>query len=100
MNKRPLLIDDGGAAGADGHGDGGDGRIGRDDLAERLLRCIISAKEMSCAASDVPEIRPVSCCGKKPLGMMMNREAVSARVAKKTMSVTNWWRSTTSRPSA
>ena len=33
----------------------------------------MAAKEMSCAASDVAVISPTSCCGKKPLGMTMNR---------------------------
>ncbi len=59
-------------------------------------RRIISAKEMSCAASDTPLMRPVSCCGKKPLGMAMNRYTVPASVAKNTNSVANWWRSTMS----
>jgi hypothetical protein len=30
---------------------------------------IMPANEMSCAASEMPVIRPVSCCGKKPLGI-------------------------------
>jgi multidrug efflux pump len=33
----------------------------------RIFR-LIASKEMSCAAWTVPWIRPVSCCGKKPLG--------------------------------
>ena len=32
-------------------------------------RSTIAANEMSCAASDTPVMNPVSCCGKKPLGM-------------------------------
>ena len=33
----------------------------------------IAANEMSCEASEVAVIRPLSCCGKNPLGMTMNR---------------------------
>ena len=33
----------------------------------------IAAKEMSCEASAVAVIRPLSCCGKNPLGMTINR---------------------------
>ena len=35
--------------------------------------CCIAWNEMSCAAWMVPVSRPVSCCGKKPLGTMTNR---------------------------
>ena len=34
---------------------------------------IMSANEMSWAASEVPVMKPVSCCGKKPFGMITNR---------------------------
>ena len=30
----------------------------------------MAAKEMSCRASAWPKMKPVSCSGKKPLGMM------------------------------
>ena len=34
-----------------------------------FLRSTMAGYEMSCAASVMPTINPVSCCGKKPLGM-------------------------------
>ncbi len=38
----------------------------------RMLSFVSSAgNEVSWAASTLPFSRPVSCCGKKPLGMMM-----------------------------
>ena len=36
-------------------------------------RSTMAGKEMSCAASEKPVIRPVSCCGKRPLGMITKR---------------------------
>ena len=58
------------AGAADGHSDVIDGRILQHDLAERLLMPHHVGEEMSCAASDMPVISPVSCCGKNPLGMI------------------------------
>ena len=34
------------------------------------------AGEMSCAASVTPRMRPVSCSGKKPFGMIRNSQTV------------------------
>jgi hypothetical protein len=42
-------------------------------LPSSSWRRFMSAKEMSWLASEVAVIRPLSCCGKKPLGMMTNR---------------------------
>ena len=51
--------------------DGGDAGIGARRCRRAASCCvIISANEMSCAASEMPVMRPVSCCGKKPLGMI------------------------------
>ncbi len=58
----------------------------------------ISAKETSCGASEVPNRVPVSCWGKKPLGMAMNSATVATRVARKTIKVMKRWRKTLSRP--
>ena len=46
--------------------------IAGDDVGERAAGGDHhAAKEMSCAASVMPMMRPVSCCGKKPLGITM-----------------------------
>ena len=36
--------------------------------ATRCCNCFMAMKEISWAASVVPKMMPVSCCGKKPLG--------------------------------
>src|SRR4030088_485525 len=36
---------------------------------------IMAAGEASCPASDMPVSRPISCCGKKPFGMITNRQS-------------------------
>ena len=41
-----------------------------DDRRELVWRSAMAAKEMSCRASAWPKMKPVSCSGKKPLGMM------------------------------
>ena len=33
-------------------------------------RSRMAGKEMSCGASEIPAMLPVSCCGKRPFGMM------------------------------
>ncbi|GJE36111.1 hypothetical protein KHHGKMAE_0158 [Methylobacterium persicinum] len=33
----------------------------------------MAEKEISCPASVTPIMKPVSCCGKKPFGMITNR---------------------------
>ena len=38
-------------------------------LIKACWRSAMAWKEISCAASDRPMINPVSCCGKKPLGI-------------------------------
>ena len=38
--------------------------------ARRCWIADMAAKEMSCRASAWAKMKPVSCCGKKPLGMM------------------------------
>ena len=37
-------------------------------LATLFCSADIASKEMSCAASVIPIINPVSCCGKNPFG--------------------------------
>ncbi len=56
-------------------------------------RCI-SAKETSVPASVTAVIRPVSCNGRKPLGIAMYSATVAAMVISITISVANWRRST------
>ena len=70
----------------------------RTTSASSSMREFIEAKEASCADSAKPEMKPVSCCGKKPLGMIANSTPVATSVAMKTHSVMNWWSSTTCRP--
>jgi hypothetical protein len=41
-----------------------------------------------------PNMRPVSCSGKNPLGMMMKSQTVSTTVDKNTISIGNLWSST------
>jgi hypothetical protein len=36
-----------------------------------FIFCAMAVKEMSCEACTDPIMRPVSCCGKKPLGTTM-----------------------------
>ncbi len=62
------------------------------------MRAFIDAKDASCADSAKPEMKPVSCCGKKPFGMIANSTPVAATVAMNTISVMNWWSSTTCSP--
>ena len=45
------------------------------------MRPSIAGKEMLWAASAIAMIIPVSCCGKKPFGMITNRVTVTATVA-------------------
>jgi hypothetical protein len=56
-------------------------------------RRIISCGDTAWAASEMPEITPVSWLGKKPLGICMAIVMVSAKVAKNTHSMIPWWRS-------
>ncbi len=56
----------------------------------------IWVKDVSCAASVMPMMMPVSWVGKKPLGMITYSTTVSATVAMNTISVMNWNRSATS----
>ena len=58
----------------------------------------MALEELSCADSAKPEMKPVSCCGKNPLGMSTNSATVAARVATNTASVMRSWRSAASRP--
>ncbi len=62
------------AAAADRHGDRGDVGIGLHDLAELLLMALhVGEGNVLRRLPRSPVIRPVSCCGKKPFGMMTNR---------------------------
>src|SRR5215831_12411365 len=56
------------------------GSFARTPATSRCSR-FISVGETSCAASMMPIIRPLSWVGKKPFGMITNRNAVSAMVA-------------------
>ncbi len=56
----------------------------------------IAASEVSWAATEMPWMMPVSCTGKKPLGMMTASTTVTATVSSATSRVSGWWRSTTS----
>ena len=60
-----------------------------DDFPECELVSPHLIGEVSCAASEIPVSSPISCCGKKPLGITTKRTTESARVQKKTMSVVN-----------
>ena len=62
------------------------------------MRSFIACGEMFCAPSAMPWIRPVSSCGKKPLGISMNSTPVKATVEIMTIKVTKRWRSATTRP--
>jgi hypothetical protein len=37
--------------------------------ARRRLRSLMASNEIDCGASEMPWMRPVSCSGKKPLGI-------------------------------
>ncbi|MNT15012.1 hypothetical protein D3C72_1500430 [compost metagenome] len=50
-------------------------------------RSAMAGKEMDCGAWVMAWIRPVSCCGKKPLGTTMYSSTVSAKVATATTRV-------------
>ena len=52
-----------------------------------LERSLIAANEMSCAPSAIPAMKPVSCCGKKPLGMKTYSATVVTSVATKITSI-------------
>ena len=58
----------------------------------------MAADELSCADSAKPEMKPVSCCGKKPLGMTTNSATVAAIVSRNTPSVAPSCRSASSSP--
>ena len=45
----------------------------------------------------MPTMMPVSCCGKKPFGMIANRYAVAATVPIIAASVMRRWRSATAK---
>lgn len=64
-------------------------------LAAACWRSAMAVKEIDCGAWVMAWIRPVSCCGKKPLGITMYSSTVSAKVARATSSVSGWCRSTT-----
>ena len=68
MNMRPLV----GRSVAAGKADNG---FDRGSFITMSTNCVIfsfmAANEMSCAACTDPMTRPVSCCGKNPLGTMM-----------------------------
>ena len=53
----------------------------------RSCKAFMASKEMSVEAAVPPKISPVSSCGKKPFGTLMNSPTVSAMVAKNTISI-------------
>ena len=62
---------------------------------KRVSRPLIVWNDASWSASSVPVSRPVSCCGKNPLGTIVYSHTVSAIVAKLTAIVSRGWASTT-----
>src|SRR4029077_14503863 len=66
---------------------GGDCRVAGGDLKERLLTCLHPVGRDILAASLTPMMIPVSCCGKKPLGMTAKSHTVAATVVIMTPSV-------------
>ena len=58
----------------------------------------MAVNEVSIGASVIPSSMPVSCCGKRPLGMTTARKNVSATVATVAASVSAWWFNTQPRP--
>ena len=62
--------------------------------ASRVCRSAMAVKEMSWRASAWPKMKPVSCSGKKPLGMMTYSQPVTKIRAIVDSSVGSWWRST------
>ncbi len=48
-----------------------------------------------CGASEMPRITPVSCTGKKPLGITMNKSTVATNVEMVTSRVAKRWRKIT-----
>ena len=58
--------------------------------ASARWRSIIRVNEASGAASETPAIRPVSCCGKNPLGTSQASRKVKSKVAMVTASVSGW----------
>ena len=63
-------------------------RVAGHDPASASWRRDISANEMSCAASEVPMMKPVSCCREKSFRDDHEQIAESATVQMKTASVT------------
>jgi len=58
------------------------GRVFENRLRQSLLPAgHFPGKETDCTASETPWMTPVSCMGKKPLGMRMNMTMVATRVA-------------------
>ena len=55
--------------------------------------CSIAWNEMLWSAWMPPIMRPVSCCGKKPFGMIMNSQTFSTIVAKQKQHDEPLWRS-------
>ena len=55
------------------------------------------AKLTVCGASLMPRITPVSCTGKKPLGITMKSRMVATKVEMVTIRVMKRWRRTTCR---
>ena len=56
--------------------------------------CFIAANEMSWSAWTDPTTRPVSCCGKKPVGTLVYKTMVKAAVRMVIPSVSGWCRNT------
>ena len=52
-----------------------------------LIEAFITGKEASCGPCTPPTSAPVSCCGKKPLGILMISTTFSAMVSNSTISI-------------
>jgi len=55
--------------------------------ASSCCRVAMAENETACGASEIPRITPVSCTGKKPLGIMMYNTMVATSVATATRMV-------------
>jgi hypothetical protein len=65
----------------------------RNTAATCACRPIIASKEMSCDASVLTRIWPMSSSGKKPLGMVAAIHRVSSRLPTATAPISQRWRS-------
>ena len=64
-----------------------DGGIGLDDLDHLQEEKFMKGKDASCGPCTPPVSAPVSCCGKKPLGILTMMAKFRAMVSARTMSM-------------